>query len=542
MRDVSTPLDMTTSVLEDQRTVWVVAGISFLLFLIGNLPWQLDDYDQAKQAFTSFEMIKEGHWFYQQTPHERVATKPPLVGWISAGLFGITRSWEVAWRLPSLLAAMALAILLFRVASSAYGSIAGLVALSAFGLNLLSPRLATLVRTDMPLAFVIFLIGLLIWQKIQTQHKWTLRNRVYLFALLTVAMLIKGPIVYAFLLPGILLFELGGRRHAGNSVAGVPDSGRWQTGASAWSGWWPWIASLVVFLLWVSGGILFQPGFFNEVVMHEFLGRFGETIHRPQPLYFYLPHLLHKFAPWSLLLIAIAIFNLASCRWRISAAFREMQPGTFWLLCWSIGGLIAMSLIPSKRVDRIFPVIPPLCLLLAAQIGSRWPGSHGSRVPTSGDSDLTGHPPSADYGEAGRQVTAENYATHIYRWTAGALIFAIFFTGGYAVWKVVTGYRDHRDALAIFARDVRREAETRHWRYEVVSAKDEGLLLYLQKAHYIEPDRAVAEWNAGNLDVLVASTEKARALMPQLRGATPNQLKLSERTKEQGTGYLLIMR
>ena len=110
---------MTTSVLEDQRAVWVVAAISFLLFLIGNLPWQLDDYDQAKQAFTSFEMIKEGHWFYQQTPHERVATKPPLVGWISAGLFAITRSWELAWRLPSLLAAIALAVLLFRAASSA---------------------------------------------------------------------------------------------------------------------------------------------------------------------------------------------------------------------------------------------------------------------------------------------------------------------------------------------------------------------------------------------------------------------------------------
>jgi hypothetical protein len=65
------------------------------------------------------------------------------------------------------LAAITLAVLLFRTANSAYGSIAGLVAFSAFGLNLLSPRLATLVRTDMPLAFVIFLIGLLIWQKLK---------------------------------------------------------------------------------------------------------------------------------------------------------------------------------------------------------------------------------------------------------------------------------------------------------------------------------------------------------------------------------------
>ena len=213
IRDVSTPLDMTSNLLEDQRTVWVVAAFSFLLFLIGNLPWQLDDYDQAKQAYTSFEMIKEGRWFYQQTPHERVATKPPLVGWVSAGLFAMTRSWELSWRLPSLLAAIALAVLLFRTASSAYGSIAGLVAFSAFGLNLLSPRLATLVRTDMPLAFVIFLIGLLIWQKIERQEEWKPRDRVYLFALLTIAMLIKGPIVYAFLLPGIGVFEWWRRRH-----------------------------------------------------------------------------------------------------------------------------------------------------------------------------------------------------------------------------------------------------------------------------------------------------------------------------------------
>jgi hypothetical protein len=115
-------------------------------------------------------------------------------------------------------------------------------------------------------------------------------------------------------------------------------------------------------------------------------------------------------------------------------------------------------------------------------------------------------------------------------------------TGGYVTWKVLTGYRDHRDALAVFGRDVRREAETRHWRYEVVSAKDEGLLLYLQKMHYIEPDRAVAEWNAGNLGALVASTEKARSLMPKLRSSTPSQLKMSERTKEQEIGYVLIMR
>jgi 4-amino-4-deoxy-L-arabinose transferase-like glycosyltransferase len=314
---------MTRGLLQDRRTLWIIAALIVLLFFSANLPWQLDDYDQAKQAFTSFEMIKEGHWFYQHTPHERVATKPPLVGWISAALFKVTRQWDLAWRLPSLLAALALAVLLFRGAKSAYGSTAALIALGAFGLNLLSPRLATLVRTDMPLALVIFLVGLLIWQQIRSGSEWRLREQLYLFVLLTAAMLIKGPIVYAFLLPGVTLFQ---SRYGRARPPGTPSQ-------SAWPGWWPWVASLAIFLIWVIGGIRFEPGFYQEVVMREFVGRFGETIHRPQPLLFYIPHLLHKFAPWSVLMIAIALVDLRSRSWRFRSVFRDMSPETFWLLC-----------------------------------------------------------------------------------------------------------------------------------------------------------------------------------------------------------------
>jgi hypothetical protein len=123
-----------------------------------------------------------------------------------------------------------------------------------------------------------------------------------------------------------------------------------------------------------------------------------------------------------------------------------------------------------------------------------------------------------------------------------ALVFAIFLTGGYVTWKLVRGYRDHRNALAVFGRDVLREAEAHHWRYQVVSAKDEGLLLYLRKTRFIGPDRAAAEWNAGNLDALVASTDKAPRLMFRLRKISVSQLKSNERKKEQGTGYVLITR
>jgi 4-amino-4-deoxy-L-arabinose transferase-like glycosyltransferase len=515
------------SLLEDRRTLWFVAASIVVLFAIANLPWQLDDYDQAKQAFTSFEMIKEGHWLYQHTPHERVATKPPLVGWISAALFAVTQSWEIAWRLPSLLAALALAFVLFRAAKDAYGKVAAVMAVGAFGLNLLSPRLATLVRTDMPLALVIFLIGVQIWQKIRDGNEWKLRDQVYVSVLLTAAMLIKGPIVYAFLLPGIAFFQMcRGRARP----PGAPKT----NSRNAWPGWWPWLGSLAIFLVWVAGGIRFQPGFYEEVVMREFIGRFGETIHRPQPLLFYLPHLLHKFAPWSVLMIGIAALDLRSQNWRLRSLFREMSPETFWLLCWSISALIMMSLIPSKRVDRIFPVIPPLCLLLAAQIAHRNSCSHGpaGRSSRNIESNETAH----------RTVATGTALTGMYRWSAIALALAILFTGGYTAWKVITGYRNHRNALAVFGRAVRHEAEAHHWRYEVVSAKDEGMLLYLRRTQFVDPADAITQWNAGNLDALVASEQKAAVLMKELKGDAVAQAQTNEREQQKGRGYVLITR
>src|SRR5437899_7845489 len=85
VKDVSTSPDMTESVLDNKRTFWALAALMLVLFSITNLPWQLDDYDQAKQAWTSYEMVTEGHWFYQRTSDDQgLATKPPLTGWISA--------------------------------------------------------------------------------------------------------------------------------------------------------------------------------------------------------------------------------------------------------------------------------------------------------------------------------------------------------------------------------------------------------------------------------------------------------------------------
>ena len=117
--------------LNRRAALWFVVVLTIGLWAVTNLPWNLDEYDQAKQAFTSFEMVKQGHWIYQHTPNGWVATKPPLVGWISAALLSVTGSWELAWRLPSFLAGLVLLFLILRAAQMAYGPAAALVSAAA---------------------------------------------------------------------------------------------------------------------------------------------------------------------------------------------------------------------------------------------------------------------------------------------------------------------------------------------------------------------------------------------------------------------------
>jgi len=482
--------------LKRKSAFWVVAALTVALWAITNLPWQLDDYDQAKQAFTSFEMVKQGHWIYQHTPNGWVATKPPLVGWLSAGLFSVIRSWELAWQLPSFLAGLALLFFIARAAAAAYGSAAALVAASAFGLNLFTPRLASLVRTDMPLALILFVIGWLIWDKIRKRKTWNGRDRLVLFLLLSAAMLIKGPIVYAFLLPGIVVFQWRMRR-AGEAV-------------TAWPGWWPWLASLAIFLAWAIGGILFVPEFWEHVVLREFAGRFSEAMHRSQPIYFYLPHLLHRFAPWSFLLILLPLLGAREQRLKARDWLRALSPETFWLVAWSLGGLLVMSFVPSKRIDRVFPIVPPLCLLLAAQVAEL--------------------------------RTKEKLRTVTGRCCAIAIVFACLFTTGYSVGKIVLGYRQNTDAFAAFGKAVRQEAAVHGWNYEIVGGEDEGMALYLRRTEFIEPDQAVAEWNSGKLGGLVVADDELNEVLPRLQGAVQSKIGWSGRAGNYRKRYIFLVR
>lgn len=465
-----------------------VFSIALVLFATTNLPWQLDDYDQAQQAFTSFEIQKEGHWFYQRTPHELIAQKPPLVAWFSVALYEITHSWNVAWRLPSLITAIATAVLLFRGAASAFGRLPAIFAAAAFSFNLLTVRLATLVRTDMPLAFFLFVPGLLIFNKLRTGSAWTTTDRFVFFIALAASMYTKGPFAFVYLLPAVLVFLLltHGKQRIG--------------------GWLPWVGATLLFLVWVAGGILVYPTFLRQVVMFEVVERLGTGVHRAQPVFFYLLHLVHKLMPWSILSVLLGI----SC---LRQKHRDrMSPQTLWLVLWTFTGFIVMSLVPSKRLDRIFPVVPPFCLLLASQV--RW------------------------------AIRTPGFMPRLLRAFPVIIAFALCFTGGYTIWKVTSGYRDHADALVVFSAEVRRQATEHGWRFEVMSGESgsEGMLLYLDKLHFVDADEAASQWQAQAVDALVVPADEADELVAKLPDSMVTPVRSVHRQHEPRVDYVLIVR
>jgi len=463
--------------------VFVVA-----LFFSANLPWHLDNYDQAKQAYVAFEIEQSGNWLYQTTPAGKSASKPPLMGWLSAAARFMGIPWDWAFRLPSLVSAFAIAAMLAWTGMRVGGRAPCFLAIAAFSLNLLTPRLATLVRTDMLLAFFIFVPGWIIYLKLRSPAPWTLAERIAFGCGMAGALLTKGPVIYAFLLPGLAVAAF---------LIRSPENRR-----MLWSGWLSWLLPLGLFLAWGFAGLVGNSAFYDDVVVREFLSRFQEgsrSDERPQPWWFYFPHLIHKFAPWSFFVIGAFVF----CKPLRKALGKN--PALLWCKLWVAGGLVVMTLIPAKRVDRIYPIIPPLCLLVV-------------------------------------EIATVLRCQRKVRIASGAcVVSAVAFSGGYFVGLVPLSYHENADGLVEFSNavnDVR--SESPDVPLYLVRARDEGLLIYLSMPRFTSTSEFEKAWDSGADAQFLISDRMQERYADRLKAG--RVLLDTSLTKKNETGYRLYER
>ena len=457
---------------------WRLLALILLLFLLRDLPWRLEDSGQAEQAFTSLEMVRGGHWWFQHLPGGlRATTAPPLPGWISAVLYYLCAGdWDLAWRVPSLLAGLALVVLLWRAGEQLWPRWGGTVAAGSFALNFLTPRLAMLVSPEMLFGLETTLLGWLIWRRVRVGAPWSLGARWQVFWLLLAALMTAGPIVYAFLWPGMIVYRWISRRQTAQPI---PD---------AWGGWWHWTLPLLPFLFWLERGAITMPGFYQQVIGHPETGRLAPgaiAVAPGQPIYFYALQLLVLWAPWSLLFLGVRLWAYRVW-WRLC-----LEPGGRWLVCWAAGGLVCLSLFPAKPLDRIFPVLPPLCLILTSLLAAARtrPAEAAGAAPRAGE------------------------AAWPWTWSRGALWLAGAMTAAATVIQVSLVYQRHANAWADFGAQVR--ATTAPSRYELVltaepTAQDAAMLVYLRRLLYLSPAQAIQLQSTGELDRIVLDRHSPR--------------------------------
>lgn len=447
---------MTTAVIsgKTKASLYLLVGLAILLFAVRNLPWHLDNYDQARQAYAALDVVLNGHWLFQELPYGGFATKPPLTAWLQAACFYLTGgNWDLAWRLPSFAAAITLLLLMYRQGLRMGGALGAALAIAALAFNMLSIRIATLVRTDMLLALLSFLPGLFILNHVEQQRPWTARDAGWFMLMLFGAVFTKGHTVYAFLLPGLAAYGLiQWKRHEKNN---------------AWPGFLPLLIPILLLVAALGWACWHYPDFYEQIVVGEMAVAFQSTGagDENQPFFYYMVHLLHKWAPWSLLLILLA----GSLAKRMNECWK--QPGFVWLVCWSLGGLLTMSLIPDKRVDRIFPVIPPLTLLLVFL--------------------------ASFYDRA--TLLRMNYR----RFIIGLVIIGACLWTAYGLSEMGNDMRRKSNALRAFSGRIANRIPAD--RLGVAGPLAEGFLCYFRITEDLSPTEAEAAWKAGALDALILS-------------------------------------
>jgi 4-amino-4-deoxy-L-arabinose transferase-like glycosyltransferase len=322
--------------------VVVAAGILFFANL-GHLP--LFDPDEPVYAQVAREMLQRGTFAAWWSPHYAGALwfdKPPLTYWLMAASMSVFGTSEFAARLPSAIAALAVVVMLVRMAPDFFpdapssGAWAGLI----FATSIEAAVLSRSAITDMLLAAA--LLGAIwgLWRWLADHRR--IASLLACGVATGIAVLIKGPVAIVLVGGSTLVYLLATKR-----IARLGDP--WLWGAFA--------LSLAVSLPWYLGmvhlhGHAFVQGFLTANNLTRYLQ--AEHPHTASPLFF-IPVLILGFLPWSYI-GAIAL------RDSVRAA-RNGSNSHLFALIWIVCVFVFFSASQSKLVTYIFPLFPMLAML-----------------------------------------------------------------------------------------------------------------------------------------------------------------------------------
>ena len=356
---------MSVATASERRAFWLFALLALSVLGAGlglRDPWPADE---PRFALVARQMVQGGDWLFPHRGGELYADKPPLFMNLQAASYELTRSWRIAFLLPSLLASLGTLLLVYDLGRRLWDRRTGLLAawltLFAVGFTFQARR----AQIDPTVTFLITLANYGLLRHLlrgPDWRQWALGGFAAGLGVIT-----KGVGVIAFLsaVPWLWL-----RRKS-------PARDRLQS-----DGGWRWLLApglfLVAIALWLVpmlAAVYAQhdpayAAYARDILFRQTAHRYLDAWHHEQPPWYYLDVIALQWLPLSLFLPW-----LARPWWRAwrNGDTRYAVPLGFVALV-----LVFFSLSAGKREVYILPALPMLALAAAPQIpeilaATRWP-------------------------------------------------------------------------------------------------------------------------------------------------------------------------
>ena len=332
--------------LKQHRAFVVLIAFAAILFLSDI--WVYKEFVRAESYFAlgARSMVERQEWLTPHAPDELQLNKPPLTYWfigLSYKLFGTSYG---SARLPSVVAALLVLIVVYGLGTKLSGVRSGLVSAAILATSYLFLSFARLAMSDMLLtlwvtgAFACFLVT----QSEPTQRS---QNLVLIgYVALALGVLTKGPAALALVAVPIGLELLARRSRAGFQRL------RWLKGLALFLLITvPYF--LVVYLRAGSSPLMF---FFLSENFQRFTGDVYAGGGRP--FWYELAAFFSDFAPWSVLLILAVWID-----WR-SRKEKAAIDGKRILYLWLLWTVTLFSVASFKRDYYLLPAMPAAALVI----------------------------------------------------------------------------------------------------------------------------------------------------------------------------------
>lgn len=333
-----------------QLTFLVVLCVALSVpYLEGPALWRSQE---ARVAWIVRTMLRTGDLITPRGPAAHLwDDKPPLFHWLACLVSARAGMTEFTLRLPTVVAAIALVLLVYGWSASLWGREAGLAAGVVLATSAKFVGAARAARVDVLLALFTTAMLMAFWSAYTTRGRRRGYALVAFYAAAAGATLSKGPVLAALPVVAIVIFLALRRdlRFVGSlrPVLGVGV-------VVALCGWW-----FVAVHVKTDGA--FTYGFFVNHHWKRFAG--GENVGHflnPGPVYSYVPMLFAGLMPWPIMAAFGAVAALTDRRRRRVMA----DDPAMLLILWAALVVVFFSAARIKRADYVLPVYPALAVLV----------------------------------------------------------------------------------------------------------------------------------------------------------------------------------